>query len=124
MEKNANEIKQIKSTFGFVPSSVYFYFAVKDGGKWDIKLQPDWTLDSNYKYLFHGRDIRYDDPGNINFGYAGSVLFPEIALCAGAGLNQYSKYGTSCGDISTFFDDPRDNEMIKYGIQLYEKGTK
>ena len=64
-------------------------------------------------------ELRYDDPGNINFGYVGAVLFSEEILCLGAGVNQISKYGFRFGDFSTFFDDPRDNMMIKLGYALY-----
>lgn len=44
------------------------------------------------QYYYHGNELRQDDLGNLNFGYAGAVLFPEIILCAGAGANQIDNY--------------------------------
>ena len=119
MINNATELKQYKKDNGTVKAMLYFYKNVTDGGSLDIKLQDEWKFEDDRKYLFNGIELRYDDPGNINFGYVGAVIFPEIILCAGAGLNQIGKYGFKFGDISTFFDDPRDNKMIKYGFSLY-----
>lgn len=33
--------------------------------------------------------------------------------------NQIAKYGLKDGNIKTYFDDPRDQEMIRYGYHLY-----
>lgn len=73
-------------------------------------------------YYFNGKKLRYDDPGNINYGYVGAVLFPDVILCMAAGGNQVKNHGFKFGDISTWYDDLRDNEMIKYGYSLYMQG--
>ncbi|MBE6713382.1 MAG: hypothetical protein E7580_07695 [Ruminococcaceae bacterium] len=106
------------------PSPPTSYENVTDGGNLDIKTQDEWNFEEGKEYLFNGRTLRYDDPGNINFGYVGAILFPEGFLCFGAGINQISKFGFECGDITTWYDDPRDNEMIKYGYQLYQREVK
>lgn len=88
----------------------------KTGGKWDLKTQ--WSL-PDIDYVYNGNILRFDDLGNIHFGYVGSCLFTVTALRIGAGLYQlytYVKGGqTSLGPLVTFFDDPRDSLMIKIG---------
>lgn len=119
MIKNAKTLEEYSQTHNFIETFIYFYDNVKDGGDLDIKLQEDWKFEEDKTYTFNGTILRYDDPGNINFGYVGAVLYPEDFLCLGAGVNQISKYGFIFGDFSTFFDDPRDNRMIKLGYTLY-----
>ncbi len=98
-----------------------FFFAenVTDGGVWDIKRNPDWNLSPNRQYVYNGRVLRYDDPGNIAYGYIGGVLFSEEVLCMAAGANQITKYGFKCGHLLSYFDDPRDQQMIRFGYSLY-----
>ena len=122
MEKNANDLKTYKQTNGIVKAAVYFYKNVTDGGALDIKLQAEWKFEEGQLYSFNNQILRYDDPGNINFGYVGAVIFPESFLCFGAGMNQIKKHGFKFGDLSTWYDDPRDNAMIKYGYDIYVNG--
>ena len=119
MRFNADKLQEYYYTNGFAATALYFYQNVTDGGSLDIKLQEEWKFDSGKVYLFNGNRLRMDDPGNINFGYVGAVIFPLDILCLGAGLNQIKNWGFEFGDFSTFFDDPRDNQMIKYGYALY-----
>ena len=119
MEENVAEFEEYIDKNGTAAAAIYFLKNVVDGGVLDIKLQDEWSFEEGQMYIFNGRELRYDDPGNINFGYVGAVLFPEEMLCFGAGMNQISKYWFAFGDISTWFDDPRDNAMIKYGYSLY-----
>ena len=119
MQQNATDFKNYINDHGVASAAVHFYENVKDGGKLDIKLTEEWKFEDGKMYIYNGNILRYDDPGNINFGYVGAVLFPLDVLCFGAGMNQISNYGFQFGDFSTFFDDPRDNEMIKYGYSLY-----
>lgn len=93
-------------------------------GALDIKLQDKWKFDEGQLYSFDKQILRYDDPGNINFGYVGAVIFPEAVLCFGAGMNQIKKHGFKFGDLSKWYDDPRDNTIIKYGYDLYMNGGK
>lgn len=118
MTTNADALYEYKEDFGYVDAAIYFYTNVKDNGDLDIKLQDDWKFDDDKIYLYNGMQLRYDDPGNINFGYVGRVLFNEEILCMGAGINQFLKYGTQFGNLSTWYDDPHDQEMIRYGYQL------
>ena len=124
MRANAKTLSEYYEKHGFIQAAIYFYQNVTDNGVLDIKMQKDWAFEEGTEYTFNGMVLRNDDPGNINFGYVGAVLFTEEVLCAGAGANQISKYGFKYGDISTYFDDPRDNKMIKYGFGLYMEDQK
>ena len=128
MQDNANALKAYYNENGFLATCSYFYNLVDDGKNLDIKLNPTWAFEKGKIYYYNGMVLRFDDPGNINFGYLGAafsneVLVPKglakIILCCGAGRNQRKKYGYKYGDITTFFDDPRDNWMIRYGFNLY-----
>lgn len=70
------------------------------------------------------KEIRYDDPGNIAFGYYGAALYSKEFLHFGAGANQFKKYIDSdgkhpIGPLNKFYDDPRDYAMIDWGYDLY-----
>ena len=121
MEDNSNTLKEYAKTHGLINTLLYFKTSVNDKGPLDIKLQDEWMFDEGKTYIYYGRVLRYDDPGNINFGYTGAAIYPRVILCAGAGVNQISKYGFTFGDVLSFYDDPRDNYMIKYGYMLYRK---
>ena len=120
MNKNVIEFQGYIDTHGLLEAMKYFYNNVKDGGIWDIKLQEEWQFEPGKKYFFKGEELRQDDPGNINFGYIGAAYFPLDILCSMAGVNQITKYGFKYGNIWTYFDDFRDNEMIKKGFYLYK----
>jgi hypothetical protein len=97
---------------------IYFYQNVNDDGILDIKKQEEWKFEEGKIYVYNGMQLRYDDPGNILFGYVGATLFPKMILCLGAGANQIKNYGLQFGDIISFYDDPRDQYMIRYGYEL------
>ena len=105
---------------GMVNAFKYFYNNSKNGGSWDLKRLPSWKLSKGDWFVFRGKRLRNDDPGNIHFGYVGSVMFPVHILRAGAGVYQiYS--GTSRWKYWwSFFDDPRDSAMISYGNTLFK----
>ena len=123
MQENDETLTEYIKENGKQKAIVYFYHSVKDDGDLDIKKQAEWKFEDNTQYYFHGMLLRYDDPGNINFGYVGAVLFDVNVLCFGAGLNQIKNYGFRYGNFFTFFDDPRDQEMIKKGYKFYMDGV-
>ena len=122
MHKNAATMRKVLKQRGWYYAAIYFYAKVKDGGDWDIKLQKEWKFEKGVTYTYQGKVLRWDDPGNIHFGYVGAVVFTEEAICLGAGLNQITKFGFSFGDFSTYYDDPRDQEMMRWGHRLYKSG--
>ena len=122
MQENANYYSRLNLT-SFWRHKVWFHFKedVTDGGRMDIKKKEEWQFKHNYLYAYRGIVLRYDDPGNINYGFVGAALFPLPILTFFAGKNQVEKYGFKYGNIITFFDDERDNKMICYGYELYHQ---
>ena len=121
MKENREDMLSHVKQNGYIPSWFYFKDSVKDGGKWDIKLQPDWNFSPYDKYYFYGQEIRYDAPGNLNYGYVGAGFFPSELLLFMGGVVQVIDHGFKFGDISTYFDDPYDNHMIRCGIIIFKE---
>lgn len=103
---------------GVINSFKYFYNNSKTGGLWDLKNK-GWKLSAGDWYVFKGRRLRGDDPGNIHFGYVGSVMFPLWILRAGAGVYQIYSGTSRWSYWFTFFDDYRDSSMITWGHTLF-----
>ena len=89
-----------------------FYQHVRSGGPWDYKQQGN----------------EYEDFGNFHYGVMGAAMgIPEEVLLRGAGWAQ-QQAGTSEDEFGTpydlpgtssYGDDPRDQEMIRQGIEYY-----
>ena len=134
MHENVEKLKAYEKEHGRAEAVTYFLLNVRGGGPLDIKLQDEWKFEDGKTYVYLDQVLRYDDPGNINYGYVGAVLFPEEVLCAGAGGYQVGSAiwalidgnpnttPPTMGGISTYFDDPRDTEMIRWGYKLYIGG--
>ena len=122
MHKSAADLKRVQAKYGYYAACMYYYVKVKDGGDWDIKLQDEWKFEKGKTYVYQGRVMRWDDPGNIHFGYVGAILFHEEVVCFGAGMNNMTKFGFSAGDFESYYDDPRDQEMMRWGYRLYKSG--
>ena len=105
-----------------------------------------WPKD--LQYIFDGRVIDFDDTGNMAYGVlAKAVGMTDFLMESGAGLyNLFEAIGgfDTFKDIidqeylealsqikkgweyekhwwRTYFDDPRDNEAVKLGIEYYYK---
>lgn len=98
----------------------WFYNQVKNKGPWDYKQK----LKGNYYTLF-GEVVSKQDIGNIHYGYVGTALgVSAVTLLKAAGVAQI-KAGTSEWKYWwSNFDDPRDQDMIRWGIKLYYKYRK
>lgn len=117
MQTNANNIS--------INNPFYFKDKVKLNGDWDLKNTTQFnskTYDNGFVFL--GKKIDSDDPGNIHYGYVGSSAFwssPEF-LFKRAGEAQMDA-GTSRPEWQnkTYYgDDPRDHNSINLGIELYQ----
>ena len=122
MHQSAAELTRIRDRFGYTVAATYYYLKVTDGGDWDIKRTAPWKFEEGKIYVYQGKVMRMDDPGNIHFGYVGAVIFPEEFVCFGAGMNNVSKFGYTTGDFASYYDDPQDQEMMRWGYHLYESG--
>ena len=122
MHKNAADMRRVYSKYGRIYAAYYYYHKVKDGGDWDIKLTNEWKFEEGKTYVYQGKVLRHDDPGNIHFGYTGAVIFEEELVCAGAGANNVSKFGFTAGNFRSYYDDPQDQEMMRWGHRLYMSG--
>lgn len=98
----------------------YFYKKVKTKGDWDLKNNKSWGLKKGYRYKYNKKYFRHDDIGNIHFGFVGSVLFPTGVLQAGAGAYQIYSGTSSYKFVFSYFDDPEDTKMIKYGSNIFK----
>jgi len=124
MPEARNHATELRNVYDSAPfntgaavAGVYFADRVRYGGIWDYKV-------------FLGQNTRYFVPiinammtgetiGNFHYGYVGSSCFPPELLKASAGFVQIV-HGTS--DLSywnSYFDDPRDQEDIQWGINRY-----
>ena len=111
--------KRIRNTMNLATAiydtSLYFATKVKTKAPWDLK---NTTYQYYSQVIYNGQVFTPEDIGNIHYGYVGSVLFDPLTLHLGAGVYQI-KSGTRLEYWSTFFDGPRDYQMVKYGINLY-----
>ena len=94
----------------------FFIEKVRTGGDWDLKNN---IYPSRDQYMYNGMIYDGEDIGNIHFGYVGAALYTSGFLHFGAGVYQIFS-GSKWEYWSTLFDEPRDSEMIEYGIKLYE----
>lgn len=121
MKENAKEIVTTQIVFGYPPSTAYFDFHVAPHGDWDFKSQDSSNLDHNKTYRYKNLILRFDDIGNIHYGYIGRFMFSEDVLLKAAGVVQIC---TKTSDITYWdsnFDEPRDQTMIKIGSDLFEQ---
>ncbi len=123
MRENEAALRAYLEENGHFAASLYYYVKVTDRGDWDIKVTDEWAFEDGVTYTYRGKVLRMDDPGNIHFGYLGAMLFTEEFICFGAGMNNFLKFGTVDGDLSSYYDDPQDQEMMRWGIQMYRDRT-
>ncbi len=114
-----NSLSYIQETSGTGNYNILyeFYNRAKDSGEWDLKDR--WDLSSDKIYVYGTKTLRHDDIGNIHFGYISAQVFDSSIAHLGAGANQFFKGNYKLKWISTWFDDPRDYEMIDYGYKLF-----
>lgn len=119
MWENAAYLESYLEDLGYIKAALFYHAMVTDGGQWDIKRTEEWRFEPGKTYVYQGRVLRMDDPGNIHFGYLGAILFPEEFVCFGAGMNNLLKFGFDQGDLASYYDDPQDQEMMRWGYRMY-----
>lgn len=119
-ERHADELQNVydNALFGtaHIVAGTYFADRVKGGGIWDYKV-------------FLGLNTPYTDPGfatmtgetigNFHYGYVGSVCFGATTLKSLAEAVQLSSGTSSSSYWSSYFDDPKDQSDIQWGINVY-----
>ena len=124
MEENAAILSEYKDEHNYIDTVTYFVDKVKPGGDWDFKSQEDWALDSNTTYAYNGTELRYDDIGNIHYGYVGRVIFSSYMLLFAGGAVQIYAGRSDWSFWRTNFDDPRDQWAIQYGCYPWDMGAE
>ena len=100
---------------------------VKAGGVWDYKVDINRSdvLSEDKKVVIGGMTLNYQAIANINFGAMGREIgMPSWMLEGGAGAFQVwdnRRNPGNIGPLSTYFDDPHDNWMVRFGEWLYDQ---
>ena len=97
----------------------YFRNLVNNGKEYDIK---EWDeFQAHGLFVYNGEVISRDALGNILYGYLGKACgFSDQELYTGANINQIAHGGSNLNlIITTGGDDPRDQEKIREGINLF-----
>lgn len=94
---------------------------VKSNAPYDLKKHGYSERDIGTYSLYHGQKFRYDDYGNYNYGVAAKAYGISLKnAIRAAGLYQvYSGTGVF-SNLSGWFDDPRDTQMITEGYNDYK----
>lgn len=114
-------IRRLKVNAGFMQEHAFAYWTFKNkvqtGGDWDFKN----NIYTNSYYIVGDKLLRNDDLGNIHYGFTGRAgWLSKTALYTLPGLVQIKQGTSSFSFWSSYFDDPRDQKMIEFGIDLYE----
>ncbi len=122
MKNNSQTFDKYSKEHNLVDTSLFFMENVKPGGAWDFKAQDDWGLNNKTSYIYNNTVLRYDDIGNMHYGYVGRIVYSKEILLFMGGFVQVCTGTTKLEYITSNFDDPRDQEMILYGYLLWDQG--
>lgn len=107
---------------GTYPALTGFEFAdkVRPGGVWDYKL----TYGYSNSYIYDGQVKTGEDMGNFHYGFVGrAATFEASLLLSAAGAVQLYAGSWEPAWWSTYFDDPKDQAMISYGISMWDNNS-
>lgn len=105
---------------GTYPIGTGFYFAdrVKSGGVWDYK-----RVYTKY-YYYNGSYLVGEDIGNMHYGYVGRAGgFTRTMLSSIAGAYQIYSGTSSVKWYASYFDDPKDQQWINYGMNMWDNSS-
>lgn len=119
---HAKQLKNVydNAVFGtaHLVAGKYFADRVKTGGVWDYKKYLGLKTryyESELRATMTGETI-----GNFHYGYVGSVCFGPTTLKSAAGFIQILSGTTDLSYWDSYFDDPRDQKDIQWGIDKYQ----
>lgn len=118
---HADDLQEVYDNAAFgtahITAGIYFYERVKSGGVWDYK-DPLGTNTLYYEPTL-GENMTGETIGNFHYGYVGSVVFEPETLKTAAGLAQIFAGTSDFSYWDSYFDDPRDQANIQWGIDTY-----
>jgi hypothetical protein len=91
--------------------------------RWNWKIRLNREFGPHTLFVFDNAAHPSDYIGNVGFGFVmASYQYTEVVARLGAGIAQvFSNKGPEGGPLS-FGDDPRDQEAIHKGFELYRSG--
>lgn len=104
-----------------VVAGTYFAQRVKGGGIWDYKAYLGLNtqcFETELRATMTGETI-----GNFHYGYVGSEIFGPNTLKAAAGIVQITSGTAKLEWFSSYFDDPKDQADIQWGINVYNRNN-
>ncbi|MET3505367.1 polymorphic toxin type 44 domain-containing protein [Halalkalibacter oceani] len=123
-QARANEINRevaaIRQMLNNIQAQAYknlvFTELVKSNGPWDLKR----TLGTNTYYTFRWGRYTGEHIGNAHYEYMGKKLnYTNYTLKFAAGFVQILSGTSDIRFWNSYFDDPRDQEAIQHGIDIY-----
>lgn len=121
--RHAEQLKSVydNATFGskHLVAGKYFADRVKTGGIWDYKQYLGLT--TRYYIPSLSATMTGETIGNFHYGYVGRACFGETTLKSAAGLVQILDNHSQLSWFSSYFDDPKDQRDIQWGINVYNR---
>lgn len=120
---HAKELKKVYNNAPFgtrhIVAGTYFTERVKSGGVWDYKKYLGTTTVYFEKEL--AANMTGETIGNFHYGYVGSAVFGPTTLKSAAGLVQIISGTSDIKFWNSYFDDPKDQKDIEWGIRKYNQ---
>ena len=101
-------------------AGIYFKDRVKTKGIWDYKQY--LGVNTVYYEPELRANMSGETIGNFHYGYVGSTCFGPTTLKSAAGLVQILSGTSELKYYNSYFDDPRDQSNIQWGINVYNSG--
>lgn len=99
-----------------------FKSLVQKGGPWDYLTKETNSPTGRGYYFFGSQLMSVEDFGNAHYGYVGTAGgFPPLVLQIGGGYAQLRAGDYKLSWAGSFFDDPKDQRNINYGISNYNQ---
>lgn len=120
---HASQLKTVYDNAPFgkrhIVAGLYFTERVKSGGIWDYKRY--MGLNTRYYIPEIGATMTGETIGNFHYGYVGRACFGATTLKGAAGLVQLIDRTSDISYWNSYFDDPRDQKDIQWGINVYNR---
>lgn len=103
-----------------IGTGMEFASRVRSGSVWDYKQYYGSTV----QYIYNGKYCTGEDLGNMHYGFAGKGAgFSDTLLKSAAGAYQIYSGTSYIGWYKSYFDDPRDQSWIDYGMSMFNNNS-